>query len=438
MRYLRFLAVAGVTALVLASPVLASPVLAFPGPASRAPAGLSPAAAWQRGAEVAMPANAAADPEGHLFAVGCWAPGSCEAGGYYAARAGDVPVTVSETKGKWARAEQLGQPSNAAASSDAEVSSIACPAAGSCAAVGAYSYGIGTDQQGFTATLAKGKWSAASTIKLPANSAKTVDDGLYTVTCTAPGSCEAAGYYTDTAGKTQLMAVAETKGRWQRAVQIASPPNAGPDPAEAIAALACPRPGYCAAVGSYADASFYFHGFVASETNGKWGRAAEVALPANAATDPYAELDGVACSSVGSCVAVGSYEDSSALGLVIAVSESKGKWGRAAPIALPSNTGTTPGDSGQLFGLSCSAAGSCAAVGGYATNADGTGAMAVTEAKGRWGQAVPISVPANGAAGSSEVAFLYSVACLTDGACTAVGLYDLGSGVREAMAVARP
>jgi hypothetical protein len=137
-------------------------------------------------------------------------------------------------------------------------------------------------------------------------------------------------------------------------------------------------------------------------------------------------------------VAVGSYTDDSALGLVIAVSESRGRWGKAAPIALPSNSGKNPGDIGELFGLSCGAAGSCAAVGGYATSADGTGAMAVTEAKGHWGQAVQISAPANGGTGDSEVALLYSVACLADGACTAVGLYDLGSGAREAMAVARP
>lgn len=403
------------------------------------PAGAALTGSTWRATEIKLPANAAANQLSRLFAVACAGAAYCAAGGYYRERSGTSDaMVVTAPHGTWGRAQELRLPANAAANPDADVDSLACTAAGSCVAVGQYGYGSGTHDQALIATASNGKWARARTAALPANSAATPDAGFYVVSCTGPGSCVAGGFYTDKASSDQLMVAVESKGRWGRALELKLPSNAAAVDEDAyIGGLACARVGYCSAVGDYMDTAVHEQALALTESRGRWGRATEIRLPSNAAEEPYAELNSVVCSRSGTCQAVGNYVNGSNLGQVMAVTQAKGRWGRAAELRLPSNTSTTPGADGDLDGLACSGVGSCAAAGGYSDSAGHAQAMVVAQAKGKWQQAVQVNAPANAATGASQSSFLYAVACVTGGQCDAVGSYADRSGDSHPMVVVR-
>jgi hypothetical protein len=405
------------------------------------PAGPASAATAWRSTELRVPAHASANPQAHLFAAGCAGTAYCVLGGNYTTTAGaSEGMLAARAKGTWARAIRLALPSNAARKPAGTVDSVACTGAGSCVAVGSYDYGNGTDAQAFIATEARGRWARATTVRLPAGSARTVDSGLGAVSCPKPGSCVAAGGYAVKGGGDSMMITTESKGKWGRARALGSPPGAGP---AGLSGLACPRVGYCSAVGDYeAGSVFNLRPLAVTESKGKWGRASAVGLPAGAVkTDDQAVFTGVACTGSGSCVAVGNYFNGGGLGLVMGATESKGRWHAAAQISLPASTGVQDGDSAELFGVACGSAGSCTAVGGYTSTAVSAGgtpqAMAVTESKGRWGRAAPVSAPSNAGGGSGQVSFLYAVAC-PGRSCVAAGIYADKSGKRQPMAATGP
>src|SRR5207248_2464772 len=122
--------------------------------------------------------------------------------------------------------------------------------------------------------------------------------------------------------------------------------------------------GNCTAGGEYQAAGKPVEPVVAAQTHGRWSRSASLVLPPNAARQPYAEVNGLACVSAGNCVAVGDYEygGSNNLQAFIAV-ESHGTWGRAAAPRLPGNSSNPV--SAQLDAVSCTRSGFCAAVGSY-------------------------------------------------------------------------
>ena len=86
-----------------------------------------------------MPANAAADPGVDLSSVSCASAGDCSAAGQYTDSSGDSQgLLLTESSGTWATGVPASLPGNAVADPNAAVGSVSCPAAGECAAVGAY------------------------------------------------------------------------------------------------------------------------------------------------------------------------------------------------------------------------------------------------------------------------------------------------------------
>ena len=106
-------------------------------------------------------------------------------------------------------------------------------------------------------------------------------------------------------------------------------------------------------------------------------------------------LYGVSCTSAGNCTAVGQYP----LGWMY-VTESSGVWGH--PAAVPG------AGAGALYGVSCTDATDCTAVG-----TDGNYPAYATETAGTWGPAHEVTTLGNGA--------LYGVSCADATDCTAVG-----------------
>jgi hypothetical protein len=150
---------------------------------------------WTAAREVAgrLNTNGAAS----VFSVSCPAAGSCAAGGDY-----DYDYNwgflVGEKNGAWGTA--INVPGVAAlAFRYTDVISVSCAAAGSCAAGGDYETPGGS--QGFVASQHNGDWGKAITV--PGLGALNNKDGnaeVSSVSCPAAGTCVAGGDYQATCG----------------------------------------------------------------------------------------------------------------------------------------------------------------------------------------------------------------------------------------------
>ncbi|HVB46166.1 MAG TPA: hypothetical protein VNF47_26135 [Streptosporangiaceae bacterium] len=225
--------------------------------------------------------------------------------------------------------------------------------------------------------------------------------------------------YADRWHRLQAMAVTQSGSRWARARELRMPSNANADPAALVNSVSCPRAGACVAVGYYSSGT-RLQGFVASQTRSGWARAHRITLPANTAPRTFFQLDAVSCTGPGSCVVVGDYRDRWGHLVILAVTESGGRWHQARELRMPANAQADP--EAAVLSVSCSRAGSCSAGGEYLNKANDFLPVAVTESGGRWHQGVAIKLPFGAAANPD--AFLNSVTCTRPGSCVAVGGYD--------------
>lgn len=329
---------------------------------------------WGAAQRLDLPANAdATDPTPMLTSVACPAPGACTAVGYYFTSADHPRAMVATRSGaSWSDATELDLPADADATTpDAGLYAVACGTAGSCAAVGSYLDDDGA-HQAMIATATGGTWSAATKVDLPAGAATDPLAYLNAVACPAAGSCTALGSYVDATSGGQVMSTSLSG----TATRLSLPANAhGGDPDAAIAAVACASATSCAAVGSYFDASDTPRPMVASRTAGAWAPATQAALPADAdATSPGAHLDAVACPAPGACVAAGSYVvDGAALRPMVAA-QAGAAWATASALTAPGNADADDPE-GHVYGLACGSDESCVLGGDYTTAAGERRAM---------------------------------------------------------------
>ena len=125
------------------------------------------------------------------------------------------------------------------------------------------------------------------------------------------GNCVLVGDYVDSSNKSQSMVVTETGGTFAQATEVTPPSNAASNSGADLSGVSCTSVGNCVAVGSYFDSSENGQAMEVTETGGTFAEATEVTAPSNAASDPRAGLGEVSCTSVGNCVLVGNYVDSS-------------------------------------------------------------------------------------------------------------------------------
>ena len=150
-------------------------------------------------------------------------------------------------------------------------------------------------------------WTAAQA-PLPANADHTFAQ-LSSVACPSASACTAVGSYTGSAGWRGLL-LAKSGSSWT-ATQAPLPAGAAADPYATPKSVACASASACAAVGVYQDSSDSQQGLLLTGSGSSW-TAAKAPLPAGAAANPGTTLGSVACNSASaSCVAVGSYQDAS-------------------------------------------------------------------------------------------------------------------------------
>jgi ferredoxin len=193
---------------------------------------------------------------------------------------------------------------------------------------------------------------------------------------------------------------------WPAAGRLELPSGAatGEDQLPKLNSVTCTGPGSCVAVGSYNDTRHSARGeyddqaMVITETRGMWGRASELMLPSGAnppAGDQTASLASVTCTGPGNCVAVGAYTDGDGGFQPMVATEAGGTWGRASEIALPSDVNATTATGVGLDSVTCTSQGNCVAVGAYDDNSPSQQAMIATETGGVWAQASKLALPSN-------------------------------------------
>ena len=171
--------------------------------------------AWGKAIEV--PGLGALDTGGYAVvkSVSCPSAGNCAAAGAYNDSPDSTQgFVVSETNGVWGTAIEV--PGLAALNTlgGAPVASVSCGSAGSCAAGGSYWDRHGA--QGFVAVETNGVWGTA--IEVPGLAALNkgpdpTDEfaNVYSVSCAPAGSCAAGGTYADRGGNRQGF-VADERG----------------------------------------------------------------------------------------------------------------------------------------------------------------------------------------------------------------------------------
>jgi hypothetical protein len=318
-----------------------------------------------------------------LDGVSCTGPSACTAVGYFLRRGISGTHTLAETwnGSAWA----LQQTPNPGGHDDV-LAAVSCTTPSACTAVGSKAVG---EPAGVAEAWNGSTWTTQTT-PAPAGAITRPFTG---VSCAA-GTCFAVGYSHTRSGTTRVVAEARTGTTW--ALQSAANPLGAAY--SSLAGVSCTSAASCIAVGTS----------TAQGWNGSRWRDLFAARPHGATS---IGLTDVSCATATACMAVGFYSTATGGGL-LAESWNGTAWTIRPPASPTGATGAS------LNGVSCTAAGSCAAVGHL-----GAGALAETWNGTTWAAGRP-----PGPANSVDV-FLNRVSCVTASGCTAVGDYsELNTG----------
>ncbi len=373
---------------------------------------------------------------GSLAGISCPSPTDCEAVGSSTNRAGTGVVLAEAWNGTGWSVQPTPNRSKATFSS---LSGVACSTASACTAVGSYYNGS------VYLTLAESwngtGWSIQSTPN-PTGASRSILNGiscadlnacmavgsadnltlvevwngtrwhqangatggsLSGISCTAPTACTAVG---SSGGLT--LAEAWDGTTWS----IQATPNPSGSLVAGLSGVACPTSSNCTAVGSYYDGSNMVA--LAEAWDGTSWNIEPTPNPTGTASS---SLSGVACHTASACSAVGSYSTSTTTGLTLAEGWNGTSWNVEA---TPNPAGAA---SSALFGISCTAATTCMAVGSYSKGFAPKN-LAETWNGARWSLQRPI-----GALGEVPSG-LVGVSCSSATACVAVGGVNTLRGAR--------
>jgi hypothetical protein len=392
--------------------------------AQRAREGTTPAV---RAIQAPQPSNAKGQYNLGLTDVACAAPGNCAAAGYLDSNTFSRGLLFVKKGGRWSVSEPP-LPGNLAQGNKSEgASSVSCPAAGHCVAVGYAASKPLLEPLVFTQRTHGWQETVAA---LPAGAK---GGTLDLVSCPSIGNCTAAGTYVDPSGNDQGLLLDESNGKWT-ASMAGLPPNGSVTTSGATAAiegLSCRTPGNCAAVGVYGDTSGSPQGWLLTETDGVWAPGVEAQLPANASTNegsylyPVISLGPVSCAPNGDCTAVGGYGDDHSHQFGMILSEHAGHWGPAKETPLPADAGPNPQQGNApvspMGAVACPSAGKCSAVGWYFDKDGKYHGLLLSERAGGWSPS-ELVFP-SGAHAALGVSFA-SLACRSAGNCVAAGTYN--------------
>ena len=324
---------------------------------------------------------------------------------------------------RWGRAVQIRLPAGIGSNVNADLTAVSCVRTGFCTAAGTYQHGSLANLP-LVVTESHRRWGRARRLQLPANAAAQTFTSVNSVACTSASSCVVVGSYTDGAvfGDQLAFLATESHGRWARARQLRLPADAATRPGAEIASVACTGPGSCVAVGSYLRQTNLLP-MIATEAGGRWRRAVSIRPPSDSGSRPAAQLTSVTCTNPGSCVAVGQFVAKSRLEHPARAVESHGKWGRMIDAGLPKDASNDI-EAAPIAGLdsiACHGPAFCVAIGSYSTDLN-IEPLIVTKSAGRWRHAARLTALPAGAL--PDLSSFTAVACWAAAHCVAMGSYE--------------
>jgi len=344
----------------------------------------------------------------NLSAVSCPTVTYCVAVGWYAP-ASDEPVGLIETLsgGRWTE-HKSPLPANVPTISSIFLNALACPAVGSCVAVGSYHpQPNSSGSYGLIETLDGKQWSA-TVAPLPANAQPGPGAQLGSITCPTIDFCVSIGYYFTTRGEDPRVIETLAGGTW-------TPTSV---PTQYLSSAECPASGSCVAVGQLIR-SGQSSPLVETLSSGTWTMST-APLPANTITKrQWSYLDDVVCPPLGSCVAIGDYTTTNSTEDGLVETLVQGTW-TAEDVPPPA-----PSFSINENALACADASFCVAVGVYTYGAGGSSTQAGlidTMTDGIWTSSTAPIVRNGGSV------YLDDVECPGTHSCIALGTYLDGNG----------
>lgn len=279
-----------------------------------------------------------------------------------------------------------------------------CPASSAgCTAVGEYTL----DGSSFTALAESwngGEWSL-QTVPSPAG-AKSAS--LSAVSCFSPSFCEAVGYYKNSSGVFFSLTEVWNGVEWKA--------QSTPEPTgtlnSLLAGVSCTSSTACSAVGYYESASGAILSLAERWNGSEW----KVQTTPNPAGAKETEPSGVSCTASNACTLAGTYENSAGVALPFAESWNGSEW---SVQTMPTATGATQT---RLWDVSCTSATACTATGSYRNSSAAEMPLAVRWNGTEWAtQTMPLPSGAKNTYG-------YGVSCATPTECVVTGVSLNSSG----------
>src|SRR5262252_9166192 len=120
-------------------------------------------------------------------------------------------------------------------------------------------------------------------------------------------------------------------GAWSKAIEVPGLAALNAGGTALVVSVSCASAGGCAAGGSYQGGHFHGQAFVVSQRRGRWGSAIRVPGTVTLNAAGSAGVVSVSCASAGNCTAGGFYSASSGQQPFVA-SERNGRWGKAIEV----------------------------------------------------------------------------------------------------------
>lgn len=299
---------------------------------------------WSQAVRAPLPAGAPVEGQNAvLLSVTCNHAGRCSAVGEYVDPAGhQQTLLVSGSGESWTTVPAPSPPSDAAPDPDIIPSSIACASPGECAAVGTYLNPL-QNSLGVLLNESAGRWAGSSGAVLPSDAAPAGTAGdqtvvLSSVACPQAGSCTAVGWYFDNYENGQGLLISQSHGLWQPGAKVVLPVNAVGGLEKQSAGLdwiSCASVGNCLATGVYTDIGYNSQALLLSEVDGDWQAGVESPLPRDAGQQQYAVANQADCTGAGDCTVIGQYDNHRGDVLGYMLSEQGGAWSHATELRLP-------------------------------------------------------------------------------------------------------
>ena len=336
----------------------------------------------------------------YLYGVSCTSTSFCEAVGNYVDSSGVAQTLVEEYNGSsWSIAS-----SPNSGSGNNYLYGVSCTSTSFCAAVGYY-----IDSAGVAQTLADTYDGSAWTASASTNTSSSQTNYLYGVSCVSASFCASAGYWSQDPLTLSSATMAEiyNGSSWSSPSGLSS--SSQPVNGNRLFGVACVSSSSCLTVGRYSMA----FSLVESYTPTSWS----LGSPAQITTQ--SDLYGISCKSSTFCVAVGDYYDSSNVQQMLIETYNGTSWSEVTGLSNPANSA----GENALDGVSCASSTSCVAVGSYlesTTSGTQTQTQTQTLAVVYNGSSWTTVTPANqGSYGDT----LFDISCTTSTSCVAVGMY---------------